>query len=486
MKKFKNRFIKYSQSYNSKVFFLLIFSMLCFSMITNLVINEKLKGFTKRAEVRAWMLQNYMDSLIMDSRQILYGLANTLAPQDIHKDNTHIRELLNLFNHDIHSYKSIPFFGFKIYDVNDVVIYHSLIPGHIFQPLKGFSDIRSIESIKDSPFKFIVGPIRVAKVGGARIIPLCIAINNINSMKYSGALCTGLITNKISERLNLTYSTKHHDQITLVDSSLYNEREYQTIDNVFNLKNMFDYTFNNKIFKIYLPLLGQPFFISVNLHFENLIIELVVILLHCLAYFISFLITIYFLFLMCKKQYQEPLDLILEKINQLPNLLDKKHCISRNNNAFIDEPFKILNDIIESYQSAYLKEKKQYNNTTALELHDSILSFISTERKSSPSTYISEIFAKKLESLIHEELIEIDLLTFLTNIKNYSNEQFHKLDTKISLNKKKYNSIHIKSSALNESIISIFSLINNHCRTNEKKVKCILNAFLLMKTLCLI
>jgi hypothetical protein len=467
---------KYLKSYKAKIHLLLILSMFFFSAITHLVITEKLSGFIKRANVRAWMLENYMDSLIMDSRQILYGLANTLAPQDIHTDNTHIGELLNLFNHDINSYKSIPLFGFKIYDIDDVVIYHSLIPSHIFKPIKGFSDIGAIKNLKDAPFKFLIGTIRTAKVGGEIIIPLCIAVNNINNMKYVGALCTGLTTNKIIERLNLTYSTRHHNQIKLINNSLYNENEYQTIDNVFNLKNMFLYTFYNKKFKIYIPLLEKPFFISVNLHFEDLIVELIVILLHCLAYFISFLITIYLLYTIYNKQYKKPLDLTLEKINQLPDSLDKKNYIVTNNNEFTNEPFKIINHVIDSYKLSCLKEKSKHNNLSSLELHDSILSLISTDRQKITSAHISNVFSKKLRSLIYEDITEIALFQFFTNIKNYANERFDKLDINISLNKEDYITISLKRAALTEAILNIFSIINTHCSANEKKVKCILRA----------
>jgi hypothetical protein len=231
-------FNKCFKSFKSTVFILFISITILFILITISVIENKLSNFVDRADLRAKTLENFVDLSISNAQQVMQGLAIALVQEPIDINNKNIQKLVDNFNTDLNCYMSIPFYGFKVFNPADIIIYHTLIPPHLFVPMKSIYDIGLLTKIKETPFSFKVGPIRLGTMSGEVIIPFCVAINKLGKQEYLGSICSGLKVKEVNKQLNATFSAYSHGKISLKNNEDNTEEGHYIVNNVFTVTNM--------------------------------------------------------------------------------------------------------------------------------------------------------------------------------------------------------------------------------------------------------
>ena len=466
------------QSFKSAIRSLFAAAIIIFIAISSLVIEDKLNNFVRRAHVRAWMLEHHINSKFLDSHQIMRGLSNSLVNQQINRKNPYIKELVDNFNSDVNCYKSIPFYGFKIFDTSHLAIYHTLVPNHLFVPLKSVYDINLLDTLKEHPLSFQVGPIRMGTMGGEEIIPFCIGISKTANTEYIGSICSGLKVKELDQELNNIFSTQYHDKMRLKNKySVDKNRPEYSVDNVFTITNMIKYYLYDENFTVIVPLSNYPFIIEVELHFHLIIIELITIILYCLAYFCLFIIFTYFLYLIHKKFYQIPLSNLEIKASAILNNDNKPSFRNFKISNFI----KITNDLLNKYKLIHSNNKKELENDASRELQHNIVNLVLAERSSrnsykSSNVSLESLYSNQLKKLVNEDKQTSNLTEFLANIARYCYEYNPKLNIKVVVNKNDNKDFNFKHAALTETIFNIFALITRISKFDTNNIELTLKA----------
>ncbi len=107
--------------------------------------------------------------------------------------------------------------------------------------------------------------------------------------------------------------------------------------------------------------------------------------LYCLSYFTALILFVIFLSIAHKKFYLKPLTLIQDRLYQLPNDIVNECDRQKLTDFCIYDLAEITNQIVDNYKLLYIDANNDTSNPSSIELHNSILYLILTERYLNPT-----------------------------------------------------------------------------------------------------
>ncbi len=459
--------------FNLAIYILLSIAIILFSIITYNIISNTLTNFNARAYSRAQVIENTVYSSISDANQIIYGLVMMLTQEPVSVDNQYMSKLLKSFDSRLDRYKSIPFSCLKLLDRDDMVIATTTVPDNFFMTQKDADDLVILRKSKEKPFELQVGLIRIATRCKEDIIPMCMSFSSLDGT-HMGALCSGLLVSKLNDKLNLEGSSKNIVKITLKnDDKISAATDHYEVSNIFtmaNLPTLLQYAFQERNLIVHVHLNNYPLLVKIEVNLHYLIMEIGIIFLLSVGYFILFIAFAYYLFVIYEKFYEIPLCIIQKKLYELPEDIlpinrELIQCSQLSSSYFsMQSLIKILDEIINHLNDSYLLSKQEALTRPAIALRNNILDLVLTEHhyaKASKNNKLkfSSLCLNRLKKIVIEERVTDNLLEFLKNVAAYCSEYYDELCVDVVVQKKDCKDFTFYYTALVEVIFHILTLI---------------------------
>jgi len=418
-----------------------------------------LNNFIERAHVRAQVIENAINSSIADANQVMYGLVMMLTQEAITEENNDVSILLKNFDSNLSRYKSIPFSCFRLLSPDGTVVALTSVDKSVFTTQANTNDSELVSRAKENPFELQVGPIRISKRIKEKILPMCLAFNDVKG-DYAGTLCSGLLVDKVEDKLNLDYSSENVVKITLLNKNDQRRPEHYSADNAFTISNLsalFEHVNMNEHMVLYKPLSRHPVLIEVEAKLDRIVKEIVIMMLLCFSYFLLFFVSFYGLSCLYKRIYRAPLCLLHRRIYAMAGtMVDLKIDVLRTEGLL-----KVLDDIAERLNLSLVKSIHDANAYTSMGLHNDVMDLILTEHhydipSKGAKTIFSNLYLTQLKKLVHEERRNINLADLLNEIK----KQIHDLTIDIVVQQNDRKDFNAYYTALAEAILHIFALIS--------------------------
>ncbi len=439
-----------------------IFSL--FLAIMYQVVFNTLHVFVKEYNYKLQSITRHVEMEIVSMNKLMYSLSIILSYEKIEKSNPRIEDLLNNYV-SWHVYKTVPFHGLRIWDINDRIIFNNLFPienSSITEKDKYFKNANK------NPFELEIGEIHFGRRSKKEVLPLSIVITD-RKQKYAGILCFSVLVNDITEPL---IDVQKYNNIKLVNQpSVMDPVAKDHINEHQLIAGILKYYLQNKPLILFKPLTHYPIVVTLEINSSYLGKEIMLALIYCLGYFCIFAALMYYLLTINQKKYQKPFYDINQRaldlqLKIMPNIIDvnNKPKTEKLNNFCPNDLVKAMESIIDYCNLLYTNAEKHTLQQSSAELHNSILHVILTERHYHPSnkntkTNVSALYLEQLRRIINEKDQSIILPVFLRDIIEYCSVYYNDLDIKIQISKKDHKAFAFKKAALTEAIFHIFSLI---------------------------
>ncbi len=484
----KNQF----KSLKAIIFILLLITIILFTIISSYIIQNTLDDIDERSRNKFKVIEKLILLKTREVNQVIYGMATLLARESIEKNNQYITKTVSSFDNNPDRYKALPFSGFKVLDVDDIIIKHTLIPTHLFKPVKNEIDLALLKLSKETPFEAVFGPIRTSIWSKERIIPFCMAISNPKKV-HTGTICSGLLVSEFNNQLNDTLLSAHTAKIKLLDQDSFdNESDNYKADNVLTISNILKHYFQGKNFTIRELLPSYPIAVELELSYVELSKRIGLCVLNSIGFFILFSGCAYYLILINRRLYQAPFYEIQKRIFELPNNFTevmtkvKKNEMLESGDLCMHHLSQAINDMIDYCYLSYLDAEKNALQQPAITLRNSILHLVLTERHYCSSHKAANVnsgalYINQLKKLIKEQYSSVDLFEFLTEVSEYCSRYYHGIDIKVEVHKKDHKNFTFYHSALTETIFHIFAAITRIAKFDED-VEFVLSACFVRKS----
>lgn len=446
----------------------IVFICISFFIISFLAIKNKLSELEHQVQNNLGIIEIYIDSQISNANHVIYSLTATLIHDFQLKDKKRIQEILDIFDPQLKYAQFPPFAGYKVLGPDNEIIaltFPSMRPFIKYKTANDPAYLDYIKNIKKEPFKLYVAPIRPSRERGVEMIPMGMSMIN-NEKQYIGSFVTGLLTDKLNEKLNKLSSS-------LVDIQLHNWEDKDKFQNYIekpklNLTYLLSRTIKNKPITIIHTLSNFPFLIvKAILNPNQLNQALNKTILFGLGYFLIFSFFVYLLWSTDYRLYNKLLKRIKNKLDELPGIeskIDKIANIKFNKGLTSEDLANIISGIIETYYNLYQSYEKSKAQRPMNEIEGKVLQLLLTEihyypaYRSHNKHHISELYINQLKNFINEQPKTSYLSEFLKEITEYCSEYYYELNICL-LPIKNDKTFSFKHVALCETIFNIFILI---------------------------